>query len=146
VQDVRPCETTWDVVAREYGVAAREAKVAWQLMQQALALGRTAADRHALQEELWLTELIYRTFLACEHVVHFLQARDRYEAGTEAALTDMRRIATRERDNAAAALPIYQQARWLDINERTDGKYSSCVEMITEKVAWIDRFIATTQQ
>jgi len=142
VQDVAPGENAWDIIAREYAAAACEAEEAWRLIAQSLPLAHTAADRQALQEEIWLTELVYRTFLACAHVVRFLQARQRYEeTGAEEAWSTMRQIAELERANALAALPIYQHARWLDLCERTDGKFTSCVTMITEKVAVIDQFL-----
>jgi hypothetical protein len=103
---------------------------------------RTDTDRRNLFEERLLTELIFRTMLSCEHTVRFLRARKEYERTGEAPARDeMRRIAQLERENAVVALPIYDQAPWLNLSERIDGKFPRCQEMIAEKVRWIDRFL-----
>jgi hypothetical protein len=53
----------------------------------------------------------------------------------------MRRIARIERENALAARHIYMEAPWLDLAERTDGKFSYCADMIAVKVHWIDEYL-----
>jgi len=50
----------------------------------------------------------------------------------------MIRVARIERVNALAACHIYAEAPWLDLAERTDGKFSHCADMIARKVDWID--------
>jgi hypothetical protein len=132
----------WEIVVREYTIAAAEAEDAWYKLRAAERLTRNASDRTLLHEETLLTELVYRTFLACAHTVRFLLARREFErTGDASARECMRRIALLERDNALAALPIYAAAPWLDLAERTDGRYPPCREMIAAKVAWIDAFL-----
>lgn len=133
----------WDIVVREYTLATQEAHTAWTLLQQAVPLTRTAEDRANLHEELLLTELVYRTMLACASTIRFLLARRAYEkSGDFAALAEMKQVALVEKENALGAVHIYQDAPWLDLTERTDGRYAPCVEMLAEKVRWIDRFLA----
>ena len=132
----------WDIVVREYDAAAREAQAAWQLLAQAAPLTRTEADRVHLREETLLAELVYRTLYACANTVRFLMARRDFERdGDKAHLAEMAQSARLERQNALDALPIYEAAPWLDLAERTDGKYSRCADMIAAKVAWIDEFL-----
>jgi hypothetical protein len=132
----------WDIVIREYAAAAGEAEVAWEQLQHAQALARTPADQANLREELLLTELVYLTQRSCEHVLRFLQARRAHEQGDASAWDEMKRVAALERENALAAVHVYDEAPWLDLAERTDGKFSRCADMIAAKVAWIDRFRA----
>ncbi len=139
----------WEIVIREYTIAAAEAEDAWRKLLAAAPLARTDADRAHLQEETLLTELVYRTFASCANVVRFLYARRERERSNEEAretmrriaFETMRRIALEERANALAALPIYAAAPWLDLAERTDGRFSPCAEMIAAKVKWIDAFL-----
>jgi hypothetical protein len=147
----------WDIVIREYAAAAAAAEGAWQALLAARAHTITAVDLANLQEELILTELFYRTMLTCLNTVRFLWQRREFErsgqaeAGqAEAGLAEarqadarkaMREIASRERANAAAAVPLYSAAPWLDLHERIDGRFAPCISMIEEKVRWIDRFL-----
>lgn len=132
----------WDIVIREYARATAAAEAAWRYLQQAEPHTRTAQDKQNLREETLLTELIYRTFATCERTVRFLLARRNYEqTGDETCREEMRQLAVLERENALAALPIYREAPWLDLAERTDGKFTPCAEMIAAKVRWIDAFL-----
>ncbi len=126
------------ILLDEYAEAAAEARRAWETLRSAEPLLRTPADRQQFAEELPLTELIYRTVLACSNTCRFLLSRD---AGD---LAPMRVAAEEERANALAALPIYQDAPWLDYPMRIDGFYSSAAEMIAEKVRMIDEWLAET--
>ncbi|MHB9131284.1 MAG: beta-N-acetylhexosaminidase family protein [Armatimonadota bacterium] len=131
----------WDIVVREYTRAAEEARQAWEILRDAAPLTRTEADRRQLHDELLLTELVYRTFFSCENVVRFLLARRAFEhTGTADARAEMKRLALLERQNALDAVHIYRDAPWLDIAERTDGKFHPCADMIAAKVRWIDEY------
>jgi hypothetical protein len=142
-----PHSDGWDLVAEEYAAAAREACQACNHLKTALPLTRTDADKQNLQEELFLTELLYRTFLSCENTILFLHARKRWEdKGLLKYQREMVETAKLEKENALAALPIYPKAPWLDVKLRTDGNYSSCMDMIKVKVDWIDRFLAESRQ
>ena len=142
-----PDSDGWDLVAEEYAIAAREACQACNHLKTALPLTRTDVDKENLQEELFLTELLYRTFLSCEHTIRFLHARKRWEdKGLLKYHREMVETAKQERENALAALPIYRKAPWLDVKLRTDGNYSPCMDMIKVKVDWIDRFLAESNQ
>jgi hypothetical protein len=134
----------WDIVSGEYRRAAGGAREAWQMLLEARSLARTPFDVRYLAEETLLSELIYRTFLSCANTVDYLQARRQYEETADVRyLETMRRIAAEEKANALAAVPIYERAPWLDLAERSDGVFSPCVDMIEEKVRWIDRFLVT---
>jgi hypothetical protein len=122
----------WGIVVREYTVAACEAETAWRLLHDAECRAATAMDARNLREESLLTELVYRTFLACENTIRFLLAR------RDGDREEMRRLALLERDNALAAIPIYAHSPWLDLAERTDGTFNKCVDMLQAKVAWIE--------
>jgi len=85
---------------------------------------------------------VYRTFLACANTVEFLRARRAWEKDQNPILLErMRDIARTERDNAAAAVPIYARSRWLDPALRLDGRFQPAKEMLREKIAWLDRFL-----
>lgn len=132
----------WDIVVAEYAQAAAECRAAYDELRSARGLCRTTADRRNLAEELRIVDLFGRTNTTCENTVRFLRARRALEAGgDESALREMRRVARVERRNAAGARPIYRAAPWLDLPMRIDGVYSSCVEVIDEKIRWIDRFL-----
>lgn len=122
----------WAIVVREYTAAADAARAAWTLLRDAAPRAATPTDARNLREETDLTELLYRTFYACENTIRFLLAR-RDGDGAE-----MRRLAALERANAAAAIPIYQSSPWLDLAVRTDGAFTPCAEMLRAKIAWID--------
>lgn len=112
----------------------------------ALPLTGTNVDKQNLQEELSLTELLYRTFLSCEHTVRFLHARKQWEGqGLLKYHREMVETAKREKENALRALPIYRKAPGLDVKLRTNGNYSSCMDMINVKLDWIDRFLTESQ-
>lgn len=129
--------TGLQILLDEYAAAADEAGRAWETLRRAEPLLRTAADHLHYRDEILLSELVYRTMLACSSVAHFLVARD---DGDTAA---MRQIALVERANALAARPIYGQAPWLDYPMRIDGLFSPAVEMIDAKIHMIDDFLAT---
>jgi hypothetical protein len=142
VQPDDPGADVWAIVAREYAAAATGAERAWRLLLAAGRRTRVQGDRIRLREETLLTELICRTFRACEHTVRFLMARREFErTGAARWRREMRAIACRERANALAALPIYRAAPWLDLQHRTDGTFRPCAEMIRAKVRWLDRFL-----
>ena len=42
----------------------------------------------------------------------------------------------------AAAIQIYARSRWLDPALRLDGRFHPAQEMLREKIAWLDRFLA----
>ena len=132
----------WDIVIAEYTRAAESARQAWQKLREAEIVAHTAADQQNLREETLLTEVFYRTQWSCENVLRFLQARRNLERDAdESAVNEMRRIARIERENALAARHIYTEAPWLDLAERTDGKFSHCTDMIAAKVHWIDEYL-----
>lgn len=137
-----PASDGWELVAGEYAAAADAAKEAWRCLQAAGEKVRTAEDRRRMQEEQDLTELVYRTFLACANTVEFLRARRAWDKDRNPMLLErMREIARTERDNAAAAVPIYARSRWLDPALRLDGRFRPAEEMLGEKIAWLDRFL-----
>jgi len=137
-----PASDGWELVAREYTTAAEEAKQAMRCLQTAADKVRTAEDRRRMQEEQDLTELVYRTFLACANTVEFLRARRAWEKDKSASdLERLREIARTERENAAAAIPIYARSRWLDPSLRLDGRFRPAEEMLREKIAWLNRFL-----
>jgi len=83
--------------------------------------------------------LVYRTFFCCENTIRFLRARDAWEQhGDPDARAEMQRLAACERDNARASLPIYAAAPWLDLAERTDGRFSPCADMLAEKIRLLE--------
>jgi hypothetical protein len=138
-----PRSDGWALVAREYAAAADAAKEALGHLEAAGRLARTDADRRHAQEEQDLIELAYRTFRTCADTVEFLVARRAWERNKDtAALARMREIARRERDNAAASVPVYARSRWLDPSLRLDGQFVPADEMLRQKIAWIDRFLA----
>jgi hypothetical protein len=111
-------------VAREFATAADAAQEAWRCLQAAGDKVRTAEDRRRMQEERDISELVYRTFLACANTVEFLRARRAWEKDRNPMLLErMRQIARTEHDNAAAAVPIYARSRWLDPALRLDGRF-----------------------
>jgi hypothetical protein len=136
----------WDIVIAEYTRAAQKACQAWEALRQAEPLTRTTADQQNLREEMLLTELVYRTQWSCENVLRFLQARRDFERDSSPnAQAEMRRVAHIERENALAACHIYAEAPWLDLAERTDGKFSHCADMIAAKVHWIDEYLESSE-
>jgi hypothetical protein len=133
----------WQLVASEYRAAAHAAREALVSFETVAKKARTDGDRLHVREEKDLTELIYRTFLACAHTVEFLRARRAWEKDKEpATFARMREIARAERENAAASLPIYRRSRWLDPALRLDGSFHPAEEMIREKLSWLERFLA----
>ena len=134
----------WDLVADEYAEAAREGRAGWAALQAAEPLLESDADRTHWTEEVALAELVWRTFLACEHVTRFLCARRERDTGKPGAVAAMRRIAEKERENALSALPLYAAAPWLDPAARLDGIFPSAAAMIQEKVRIIDAFLRET--
>jgi hypothetical protein len=137
-----PASDGWELVAREYATAAEQAKHALRNLRDASGKVRTAEDRRRMQEEQDLTELVHRTFLACANTVDFLRTRRVWEKDKNAnALERMRDIARAERENAAAAIPIYARSRWLDPALRLDGRFPPAEEMLREKIGWLDRFL-----
>ena len=128
----------WDIVTREYVAAAESAETAWRLLLAAEKNTTSLIERRNLREELRLTELLYRTFLTCERTVRFLVARRDYTGGDAAQWDEMRRLALLERENALAARAIYEELPWLDLPLRIDGTFPSCLEMLAEKVRWIE--------
>jgi len=105
-----------------------------------------AVDRKNLADERLLTELIFRTMLSCENTVRFLRARKQYELKLDGSYRDeMKRIAQIEKANAQAAAYIYDEAPWLNLSERIDGKFPRCQDVIAEKIRWIDRFLTINQ-
>ncbi|NQT92215.1 MAG: hypothetical protein HQ559_05600, partial [Lentisphaerae bacterium] len=137
-----PDSDGWDIVIREYSAAASHALRAVEHLERAAAGTGTQADANNLREERALTELIHRTFAACRNTVDFLRKRRAFEeTGEQRHHFRMCDIAKDERQNALASVPIYREHRWLDLSERTDGTFASCVDMIEEKVRIIDRFL-----
>lgn len=138
-----PASDGWELVAREYATAAEAADEALRHVQAAGDRACTKADRMHLQEEKDLTELLYRTFLACANTVEFLHVRRAWETEkTPVKLERLRQIARQERENAAAARPIYARSRWLDPALRLDGQFRPADEMLRAKIAWLDRFLS----
>ncbi|MDD4870759.1 MAG: hypothetical protein PHR77_09385 [Kiritimatiellae bacterium] len=138
-----PRSNAWDLVTREFTVAAKEAEEALHRMQAAAKHARTEADHRQFQEETDLTELLYRTWLTCANTVEFLRARHDWEKDKNPiGLSRMQALARQERENAVAALPIFARSRWLDPALRLDGGYRPAAEMLREKIAWLDRFLS----
>jgi hypothetical protein len=132
----------WDIVLREYRAAAAHAETAWRTLVDTMPLTRTPTDADNLEQEILLVELVYRTFVSCANTVQFLYARKRLEDTRDPHyLKEMQCIAAEERQNALCAIPIYEQAPWLDLAARTDSILAPCTAMITEKVEWIERFL-----
>lgn len=132
----------YDLLIAGFREAAASAGAAWAALRAAAPRAQTSSDRLNFQEELALTELIHRTFLTCANVLAFLYARKQWErTGAQTDCRTMRAIAMAERENALAAAPIYDRAPWLDLAERSDGRFSRCRDMIAEKVRWIDAFL-----
>lgn len=132
----------WNLVADEYDTAAEYAHQSCRNLQRAVSVVDAEHDKQQLNEELYLTELIHRTFLTCANTVRFLYARKQWEKKGDAKLIEeMRQLARSERANAVAASVIYREQPWLDLKHRTDGHYHSCVQMIQTKVEWIDHFL-----
>ncbi len=124
------------IINDEYFEAAKNAEHAWHKLISVESLLRTDADRQHYAEEKYLTELIYRTILACSNTVRFIIARDNNDINT------MREISIAERENATSALLIYGDAPWLDYSMRIDGYYSPAKDMINEKVRMIDEWLS----
>ena len=139
-----PAEDVWEIVAREYHQAAEECRLSLECLRE---IEGSEMNRRQLREESLLTELIWRTMMACENTVRFLRARRDYEqSGEPRFLESMRGVAVLERENALAAVPIYQEAPWLDVNARTDRRFPhSSLEMIEVKVRWIDEFLGNVR-
>jgi hypothetical protein len=138
-----PASDGWELVAREYATAAEAASEALRHAHVADDRARTSVDHLRVREEQDLIELAYRTFLACADTVEFLRARRIWEKDkTPAAMERMRQIARQERDNAAAAIPIYARSRWLDPALRLDGRFHPAKDMLCEKIAWLERFLS----
>lgn len=136
----------YDLLIAGFRKAAEGAGAAWAMLRGVEPLARTPGDRQHFEEELALMELIHRTFLTCANVLAFLHARRQWELNGDPADYDaMRMIAVEERANALAAAPIYDVAPWLDLSERSDGRYSRCGDMIAEKIRWIDAFLSSTE-
>ncbi|MFH0797452.1 MAG: hypothetical protein V2A65_10465 [Candidatus Omnitrophota bacterium] len=139
-----PSEDVWNIIIREYHSAANEAESSWRHLQAALRLTRTDTDKKHLREETLLTELIFRTMQTCEYTILFLVARREYERIKEVHFRNqMKRIAKLEKENALSSKPVYQEAPWLDLVERTDRRFPSCIDMIETKVRIIDNFLAS---
>ena len=138
-----PADDVWEIVVREYHKAADECKLSLECLRSVGGMMRSDMDRRQLREESLLTELIWRTMMACENTVRFLRARRDYEKSGDACFQEiMRGVAILEKENALAAVPIYREAPWLDVKERTDRRFPhSSLEMIDVKVRWIDEFI-----
>jgi hypothetical protein len=128
----------WDVVLSEYRQAVNHAYSSWKSLQAAGGAVRTNADRANLDEEMLLTELVYRTFRATRNTLEFLLARRDLDAESPTAGDEMRRVARDERENALESLAIYEKAPWLDPSMRLDGFYRPAAEMIREKLDMID--------
>ena len=139
----REDQNPWAIILDEYRSAAADAEMALHHLQSAAGKTRTAADALQIKEELFLTELIWRTMLTCVNTVEFLRARRDYEqSGRLQSFSEMKRLAKMEKENALAAKPIYRQAPWLDLGEHyTDRKFSSSVGMIDIKLQIIDDFL-----
>jgi len=132
----------WDIVVREYEAAARLSGQAWAAFQKARQVTTNQTDLLNLKEEELLVELFFRTMTSCLDSVEFLRARRRFEATNALEHKEMMCVIARaERENALAAVHIYQDAPWLDLSDRIDGRFASCLTMIQEKVDWIDRFL-----
>jgi hypothetical protein len=133
----------WDIVLGEYRQAVNHAYSSWKHLQAAAAACRTGADRVNLDEEMLLTELVYRTFRAVRNTLEFLLARRNLDAGHPTADDEMRRVARDERENAFEAATIYEKAPWLDPSMRIDGFYRPAAEMIRKKIEMLDEFLAS---
>jgi hypothetical protein len=131
----------WDLVADEYAIAAEEARKGWTALGAAKCKLQSDADRLHWQEEEALGELLWRTFLSCEYVVRFMMARRARGGACAEATLEMRRVAALERENAHAALSIYQRAPWLDPRARLDGIFPAAASMIGAKLRIIDSFL-----
>jgi hypothetical protein len=127
--------TSMDILRDEYNEAAKYARLAWEMLKTTENLLHTEADRQNYREEVLLTELIYRTILACSNTVKFIMARDNGDILT------MQAVAIDEKDNAISAITVYKQAPWLDYTMRIDGYYSAAEDMINEKVKMIDEWL-----
>jgi hypothetical protein len=138
-----PRSDGWELVGREYAAAAAAAKESVIHLRALGRTARTAGDRLHVQEETDLADLVQRTFLASANTVEFLRARREWEKDHRPAQWErMKEIARLERDNAAAAIPIYARSRWLDPALRLDGRFHPAQEMLRAKIAWLDRFLA----
>jgi hypothetical protein len=132
----------WDIVVREYSAAATASRQAWKELEVARSFITNEMDSSNLREEELLTELFHRTMVSCLNTVRFLRARRDFERSSGLDHRErMRAIAEEEKENALSAAHIYEAAPWLDLAERTDGRFAPCSAMIEEKVRWIDRFI-----
>ncbi|OPZ26724.1 MAG: hypothetical protein BWZ02_01904 [Lentisphaerae bacterium ADurb.BinA184] len=134
----------WELVSDEYDAAAREGRTGWETLCAAEERLESDEDRLNWREETLLAELAWRTFLSCANVVRFLLARQAWWRGdAPAALAAMRRVATAERANALAALPLYAAAPWLDPAARLDGRFPEAATLIHAKVGIVDAFLTT---
>ncbi|MEI6521039.1 MAG: hypothetical protein WCO98_13510, partial [bacterium] len=128
--------TSMEILRDKYNESAINARLAWETLKTTEPLLHTTADHQNYREEVLLTELIYRTIFACSNTVKFIMARDNGDILT------MRAVAINEKANALSAIPIYQQAPWLDYTMRIDGYYSPAADMIKEKVRMIDEWLS----
>lgn len=128
------------VAIAEYEQAVRLAKEAFELLQAA-GEPEDPAIRVAMREERQLVEAIWRLFASTLHTLQFLYHKRRYkEDRDEAALQRMKEIAGRELVNAREARPLYVEAPWLDVCDRTEGgDFPSTVAMIDCKIALLER-------
>ena len=128
----------WNIIRDEFSQAAQKSKEAWKILFEAREFTSTSNDRKNLEEEMLLSELIYRTFKSCERTIDFLYARKEFEKSGNPCFKDtMLKVAEAEMQNAMDAIHIYDEAPWLDLSQRNDGIFQPCKKMIKEKIRLI---------
>ncbi len=127
-------EKAWDIFQHEWAAAG-------DLFARALrSLQETPADLTARQHEQWselqiIVEYLYRTACTTVNTYDFLREKARPEDG---GVERIKTIARAELDNAQPALALYAKAPWLDLAERTDGRFPSSIRMLERKLELLE--------
>lgn len=127
-----------DLVIGEYGLAVSAARQAAEIIA-GLEPPADLVGAEILREERVLVGCIYRTFRSTWNTMRFLHTRDLYlQDGQPGMYEALLEIAKDELENARQAKPLFEDAPWLDLSLRVDGKFPSSLQMIDAKIKMLE--------
>lgn len=132
----------WQLIFDEYALAIAASRRAFEKLAALPAPGNPQ-QRTILTEERLLCEYIYRTLVTVRHTLRFMIMQEAGQPSPEAA-AEMRAIAQAEVENAKAARHIYEEAPWLNLQDRIDGGFPSSLTMIDTKIRLMQEALQAT--
>nr|MDO8111005.1 hypothetical protein [Candidatus Sigynarchaeota archaeon] len=134
----------WSTFIDECYRASIHSAKAVELLSKAAPLVQERFEVAKLAELSIVTEYIHRTLETTSNTIQFLCDRDGLVGPGGATARDrMVDVARRELVNSMAARRLYQEAPWLDLALRMEGKFHPSIAMLDEKIHMLNGYLET---